>query len=502
MPGTVYDFYETFLKDCPDRPKALALLGIYICAKRPLNLPELSVALSIYLNIQGGKSTDNPSPLSEDAMRRTVNELCGFFLSVSKTQIFPFHQTVIDFLIQSDEDDTQQSPNGQWRNSLNERECHRTLAEICMRSLLAIKLKPKNEIGNNTQREDESYTNDLSGVWERFDFKSGVGPFLDYASVFWAEHFQAAECDSDDPLMELALQLCRVDSDCYDLWFRIYWWRATGRGSKIGRFTDLGVATFLDLESVVTRMLRDGADINENCGEFGFPLHTAGWKGNESMTRLLLGKNADINRVHDSHGNALYAALAGRKSDVVSLLLDHRINTNQRGGLYGTALVCGAVFGDEKIVKALLENGADITARHIKEENAKRNEETAYYPDPLTAAAWENKTSVVKLLLERGARVVSDEYGNPLYATCFNNEEELVHLFLEHSPDIVNDVGGELGFPLQAAAWKASTAIVKLLLTHNADVHARGGYFGTALQAASYRGSEEIVRLLLERGAR
>ena len=500
LPKTVDERYETFLTECHDRSKALAILGIVIGSMRPLRLDELCVALPIYLANREGKPTNDLKPLREEATKKAVQDLCGFFLTVfpaPDSRVLPFHHTVIEFLIQSDDDDdnAEQGSTVKWRNSLNQRKCHRTLAEICMRALISIELKPKSESSSDSLAHGGIKLNRLQETVKRLDStKSGIANFLDYASSFWADHFRLAEFESNDPLVDLARELCKVDSDCYSVWFKIYWWRITGRGNKTGRFTDLGVATFLGLRTLVRRMLCDGADVDGDCGEFGFPLYVAAWMGNKEMVQLLLEERADINQVNGSNGNALYAALTNRKNDVVFLLLEAGAQVNQRGGIYGTVLTSAAVKGDEEVVEALLAKNADIGATCTTKE--------AYFPDALSAALWQNHESIVRKLLDRGAQIAHHDYGSALHAACFNNQEGLIRLFLERNPGIINMRGGELGYPLQAAAWRGSAAIVEMLLKHGAKIDAQGGYFGTALQAASYRGSEDIVRLLLKEGAK
>ena len=484
---TVDDCYKSFLSHCEQSDKALAILTIVIGAKRPLTLQELGLALAI----EQRKTPDGKlKPLGEEAIEHSLRCLCGFLLSVSDSKVDLFHPTVKDFLLCSNDTSSDRSM-GKWQHSLNKSSCDHTMAEICVQYLLSQNVQRGRVRPDNDSSEIHNKGNDSKQA--PLQLESEDMGFLDYAATFWAEHYREAEIDRHDALEGLARKLCRVDSESYKIWFPIFWWRRTGRSSKIGYFTDIGVATFLGHKTIVNRLLRDKVKVDDNCGEFGFPLYVAAWTGDKGMSELLLEKGADINQVNGNHGNALYAALTNRKNDVVFLLLENEADIHSRGGMYGTILQAAAVKGDDKVVRALLERGANVNERCSAKEG--------YWPDALTAAAWNNHESTARILLEAGAEIVHTEYGSPLYGACFNNHEGLVRLFLESKAE-VNGRGGEFGYLLQAAAWNASTAIVQLLLDNGASIDAVGGYFGTALSAASYRGNEAIVRLLLETGAR
>ena len=65
----------------------------------------------------------------------------------------------------------------------------------------------------------------------------------------------------------------------------------------------------------------------------------------------------------------------------------------------------------------------------------------------------------------------------------------------------MNVQGGDFGNALQAASFKVSKKIVKLLLERGANLNAQGGKYGNALQTASAGHKEAVVKLLLEKGA-
>ncbi|WP_439625877.1 ankyrin repeat domain-containing protein [Gemmata sp.] len=79
-----------------------------------------------------------------------------------------------------------------------------------------------------------------------------------------------------------------------------------------------------------------------------------------------------------------------------------------------------------------------------------------------------------------------------------------VHLILVCRPDLLNAVETRTKLPLtplQIAADRGKTAVVKVLLAHGADVHADGWGWTSPLQLAASRGHREIAELLLKHGA-
>jgi ankyrin repeat protein len=211
----------------------------------------------------------------------------------------------------------------------------------------------------------------------------------------------------------------------------------------------------------------------------------------EALLLNQVGETALVLERRDSEGQTfLYLAAEFGHQRMVKLLLDKGADVNVKGGAYGNALQAASEGGHEAVVKLLLENGADVNAQGGEYGNA------------LKAASEGGHEAVVKLLLENGADVNAQggEYGNALQAASEGGHEAVVKLLLDKGAD-VNAQGGEYGNALQAASEGGHEAVVKLLLENGADVNAQGGYYGNALQAASEGGHEAVVNLLLDNGA-
>jgi ankyrin repeat protein len=244
------------------------------------------------------------------------------------------------------------------------------------------------------------------------------------------------------------------------------------------------------LMNVISRLLADEIDVNEEDKNGLRPVYYASSRGNLSILEVLLSKGADVNAQGGHHGNALQAASYRGHEKIVDLLLSRGADAGAQGGQYGNALHAASYRGHEKIVDLLLNRGADANAQGGQCGNA------------LQAASYRGHEKIVDLLLNRGADASAQGgcFGNALQAASSGGHEKIVDLLLSRGAD-ASAQGGYFGNALQAASYRGHEKIVDLLLSRGADASAQGGYFGNALQAASYGGHEKIVDLLLSRGA-
>ena len=116
----------------------------------------------------------------------------------------------------------------------------------------------------------------------------------------------------------------------------------------------------------------------------------------------------------------------------------------------------------------------------------------------LVVAAGQGDVAGVQQLLQKGADIeATDKWGiTPLVSAVQNGKAEMVKLLLEKSAKISAGGGGAL----LAAVELGNPAMVKLLLDNGADPDASDG-FDTALLKAVNRRDNDIVKLLLDKGA-
>lgn len=112
---------------------------------------------------------------------------------------------------------------------------------------------------------------------------------------------------------------------------------------------------------------------------------------------------------------------------------------------------------------------------------------------------------VVELLIAKGAnfehRNVSDY--TPLSLAASGGYVGIIKLLLTHGAEINSRTGSKLGIsPLMLASMNGHTAAVKLLLDMGSDINAQiETNRNTALTLACFQGRHEVVNLLVERKA-
>ena len=125
---------------------------------------------------------------------------------------------------------------------------------------------------------------------------------------------------------------------------------------------DLFEAAALGKRELMAMLVGEEPDAMAACSPDGFtPLHLSCFFGHFHCAQLLIRGAADVNAVADNPMAVapIHSAAAGRHLDIVKLLLDNGacVNSRQHGGW--TALHAAAMNGDQAMVDALLEAGAD-----------------------------------------------------------------------------------------------------------------------------------------------
>jgi ankyrin repeat protein len=224
----------------------------------------------------------------------------------------------------------------------------------------------------------------------------------------------------------------------------------------------------------------------------------------------------------------LLLAAQGDSPEQVKALLDKGVSPNVKSHLGWTALHWAAYHGNAKLVRLLLDRGADVNARTINGVDPPdvRSEVGDESPlkTPLFAAAAGGRVNTARLLLDRGAdpKVNDPRYGTALHRAAEEGETEVAALLLARGAD-PNARTKDGATPLHLAAyqhgwphWKMvglwdnvpvrtgpvdAAPVVSVLAAHGADVNARDEKGWTPLHWAAYGGHRTVTKALLQAGA-
>lgn len=147
-------------------------------------------------------------------------------------------------------------------------------------------------------------------------------------------------------------------------------------------------------EEMFNLLIENNADINEKSSWGASALIYASEKGNINIMQYLIDNGIDVNGKADDNGDTplLWAVTGENPYEASKLLIENGANvnaTNDSGVAPATILAAST----PKVVKLLKDNGADLDTKFLD-----------YYP-PIAIAAGAGNLEIVKALVENGADV-------------------------------------------------------------------------------------------------
>ncbi len=295
--------------------------------------------------------------------------------------------------------------------------------------------------------------------------------------------------------------------------------------SSLGR-TPLCEAAYARRPEAALALLQAGADPNVRPQKGPPPLIEAGARGSAETMRQLVENGADPNTYSDygqHYSPLMYAAELG-DVELVQELIDKGADIEALD-LYGKrALMHAAVYGHINVVTLLLDRGADINAtdqggntalwwankekpdliRLFLERGAKTDVRGYNDRSVISGAVIRGQLDVIKMLLKADAPVESpDKIGrSALQAATDAGQLEVVKFLMEEKRPDVNYRDREFGeTPLMCAAKSGSGEMVRLLISHGADVSVKDNRHQTALHFAAGKANCEAIAALMENNA-
>jgi ankyrin repeat protein len=468
IPSSVDEAYEKILKRATDPIQAQKVLCLILAAERPLTLKEMNTAFEILVMNERGEKCTSENDLvldKEEPFRKKIVNLCGLFVTIVDSKIYLIHQTAKEFLINKNGSTNPWSPSC-WKYTFTLQASHLEALKACLWYLrLDFQDIP------SSSRKDH--------------------PLLLYASIHWTFHFQQAGEKADKELGENALQICNTKAQTSLFWYRILQKHRPYDYLPAENNSDLLIACYFGLTSVVQLLLWDkpNIDIESKDTEYdGTLLLWASKNGHVEVVKLLLKKEADVNAPDLSGGTPLHQASKNGHVEVIKLLLKKEADVNALNCLGSTPLHRASGNRHVEVVKLLLDKEADVNAA---------NKEGL---TPLHQASENGHVEVIKLLLDKEADVnaANNEGSTPLTIASGNGHVEIVKLLLDKEAN-VNAANNEGLTPLHVASEFGNDEVVKLLLgvgKVKADLKDIRGQ--TPLLHATERGHEAIVKLLLK----
>ena len=288
-------------------------------------------------------------------------------------------------------------------------------------------------------------------------------------------------------------------------------------------YSPLHIAAFHGHLKTVIFLLENGGDPMIEASEGFTPFELACYKGH------LMVAAAFIDHCYDLKDSLLRKDLATvcdyGHYDVGLLLLKHGARADPTNESNGIPLIAAAGRGHSRLVRLLLENGADVnraqahddgldtfTALMVacKEGHLDTTELLIDYKADINLVAKKGMTalayacvrghlSIVKLLFKNGA---ADNVNKLIALACRNANLSLLTFLIELRDKMAVPEQNEFLPLLAASAHGGQLQVVQYLLDNGAPVNqAQDSDGATALMFACQKGYTEVARLLLKHGA-
>ena len=184
------------------------------------------------------------------------------------------------------------------------------------------------------------------------------------------------------------------------------------------------------------------------------------------------------------------AIAAAKMNDASGLkkILSEGLSPNTTDAQGNSLLFLAAREGSKDAVDMILRYSPEIDAPNMAGDTA------------LKIAAYNGHLAIVKMLLQSGASLESEDWPALTYA-ALNGHTEVAEFLIKKGAN-VNASSKNGTTPLMAAARRGAFELVKLLVAKKANLHAATDRGETAVDIALKRGNTKIAEYLLEQGAK
>ncbi|XP_060585014.1 transient receptor potential cation channel subfamily A member 1 homolog isoform X3 [Ruditapes philippinarum] len=267
------------------------------------------------------------------------------------------------------------------------------------------------------------------------------------------------------------------------------------QGAKINALnhehqSPLHKAALFNNEDCISCLLDNGANLESKDKDNFTPLLLAACYGHAKSVELLINRGADMSVEDKNDRTAVYLAAEEDQLDVLEVLLRHnkeKYMVNHRDECSNGPLHIASKLGHLRIVKCLLNNGADLFCKNDMEQT------------PIHMASVNGWTSVVREIVSKEKNTMSDgdeDSNTALHLAASGGHVKLVEtlLSLGAEPEVRNSA---LRTPLACAAAQGYMKTVKVLAESDAMIDATDKVDMTPLLLASMNGHANVVDYLI-----
>lgn len=248
-------------------------------------------------------------------------------------------------------------------------------------------------------------------------------------------------------------------------------------------------------------LLNSGANVNavSHTGSGVTPLHDTAYNGHVDVAELLIDHNAKVDAKDRHNYTPLMFASANGKSEIVKLLLQHKADLYLQNNNGETALHCAADNGHLNVVSVLL-GAAEDKAKYINTQSNSLG--TALHIIAYKAKINNEHKKVIKLLLDNGADlyVRSKQGKDPIDIAIKRGNTEFIKSLIEYKQSFAKNKKAETY--LHRAVEKGNVDIVELLIQNGTNINARNDKGLTTLDLALQKKDENITQFLKKNGAK
>ena len=262
-------------------------------------------------------------------------------------------------------------------------------------------------------------------------------------------------------------------------------------------------------DAIIKLLIDNGADINHKNKDNNIPLGIVTYKGKEAdYFEMLINNNVDFEELNKRDGNSIFLnSLSNRNKTLFNYIMDIvdmgniEIDINHRGAHQNTALMYAVKTNDIEIVSRVLEKNPDINVKNISLDTA------------FTLAMKRRNYKIMKLLIDNGAEIDNlnvqtniDLLDSAIYS--YRNVRFLLKNGLEINDYIINSKLSYGGNLLSRAVRGRNCFLIDFLLVNGANPYLNSDYNRLPIEELCYGGyydndvktSEKIIESFIEKG--